>query len=131
MFNKIMGLMGFGGPEHDAKVLIRDARAMIEMICGQHGPESLGKIASTIRERIELVHEKGLNDPQYYGRGVDELTELNRAARSRRDNISWSGITIAIIYIKAEILGELALPAKNRIDGFVDEYIPATPPDKD
>ncbi len=61
MINWIMGLFGFGGPEHDAKVLARDARAMIEMINGQHGPESLVKNPETApredrarpRERFE------------------------------------------------------------------------------
>lgn len=122
MFAKLMAMIGWGGPEHDAKILVRDARSMIEMIHGQHGAESLAKIANTTRDQIDEVHRRGLNDPQFYDRGVESLTELNRAARSRRDNISWSGITLAIIYIKAEILGDLGLPAKNAIDGFLEKW---------
>ncbi|MBO6519031.1 MAG: hypothetical protein JJ973_03235 [Rhodospirillales bacterium] len=122
MLSNLLAMIGFGGPEHDAKILKRDARAMIEMIHGQHGAESLGKIANEARYQIEEVHRRGLNDPQFYGRGVEALTELNRAARNRRDNVAWSGITLAIIYIKSEILGDLGLPAKNAISGFIDQW---------
>lgn len=122
MFSKLMAMIGLGGPEHDAKILKRDAHAMIEMLHGQHGADSLAKIANTTRDQIEDVHRRGLNDPQFYNRGIESLTELNRAARSRRDNISWSGITLAIIYIKAEILGDLGQPARNAIDGFLEKW---------
>lgn len=122
MISKLMAMIGFGGPEHDAKILARDARAMIDMVHGQHGAASLAKIASSTRDQIDEVHRRGLNDTQFYHRGVEALTELNRAARTRRDNISWSGITLAIIYIKAEILGDHGLPAKNAIDGFIEKW---------
>lgn len=122
MLSNILAMIGLGGPEHDAKILRRDARAMIEMIHGQHGAESLRKIANETRYQVEEVHQRGLNDPQFYGRGIEALTELNRAARNRRDNIAWSGITLAIIYIKSEILGDLGLPAKNAIEGFLEKW---------
>ncbi len=122
MLARILELIGLGGPEHDARILARDARAMIDMVQGQHGAESLAKIADKARHQIEDVHQRGLNDPQFYQRGVEALTELNRAARNRRDNIAWSGITLAIIYVKAEMLGELALPAKNAVDGFIGQW---------
>jgi len=125
MLSDLKALFGFGGPENDARILSRDARSMIEMIHGQHGPDSLRKISGKIAYQIAEVHRRGLDDPQFYGRGVEALTELNRAARSRRDNIAWSGITLAIIYIKAEILGELGLPARNAIDGFMEKWPPA------
>ncbi len=122
MLSNILAMIGLGGPEHDAKILRRDARAMIDMIHGQHGAESLGKIANETRYQVEEVHRRGLNDPQFYARGIEALTELNRAARNRRDNIAWSGITLAIIYIKSEILGDLGLPAKNAIEGFLEKW---------
>ncbi|MBO6947989.1 MAG: hypothetical protein JJ855_08410 [Rhodospirillales bacterium] len=122
MFSRILELIGLGGPEHDARILTRDARAMIDMVYGQHGADSLAKIANETKYQIDDVHKRGLNDPQFYQRGVEALTDLNRAARNRRDNIAWSGITLAIIYIKSEILGELALPAKNAIDGFIEKW---------
>lgn len=126
MLKTLLRYIGLGGPEHDARILAKDARAMIEMVHGQHGEPSLALIADKARTQIGEVHRRGINDVQYYGRGVDELTELNRAARKRRDNISWSGITLAIIYIQAEILGDVALPARNIIDGFIDKYAPPT-----
>jgi len=122
MFKQLMTLIGLGGPEYDAKVLTRDSKAMVEMIHGQHGADSLREISKEARTRIDEVHQRGLNDIQFYGRGVDELTELNRAARSRRDNIAWSGITLAIIYIKAEMMEDLGLPAKNIIEGFMQQW---------
>lgn len=125
MLSDLKAFFGLGGPENDARILIRDARAMIEMVHGQHGPDSLRKISGEIKYNISEVHRRGLDDVQFYGRGVEVLTELNRAARSRRDNIAWSGITLAIIYIKAEILGEHGLPAKNAIDGFMEKWEPA------
>jgi len=122
MLKKLMTMIGLGGPEYDAKILIRDSKAMIEMIHGQHGAESLRKIAAETRARIDEVHQRGLNDIQFYGRGIETLTELNRAARARRDNIAWSGITLAIIYIKAEMLEGLGAPAKNTIEGFMQQW---------
>jgi len=122
MLKSLMTFIGLGGPEYDAKILRRDAKAMVEMIHGQHGAESLRDISKEARAHIDQVHERGLNDIQFYGRGVDELTELNRAARSRRDNIAWSGITLAIIYIKAEMMEDLGVPAKNIIEGFMQQW---------
>lgn len=122
MLKNVLSALGLGGPEHDAKILAKDARALIDMLHGQHGGESLGKIARTARTQIDAVHEKGLNDPKYYARGVVQLTELNRAARARRDNIAWSGITLAIIYIKAEMLGDAGLTPINVIGGFIDQW---------
>ena len=123
MFGNLLGLVGLGGPAYDAKVLHKDARAMIEMVGGQHGAASLRAIALQARTQIDEVHRRGLGDTQYYGRGIDELTDLNRAARARRDNVAWSGITFAIIYIKAEILGDLGLPAKHAVEGFIEQWI--------
>ena len=122
MFKNVLSALGLGGPEHEAKILAKDARALIDMLHGQHGGESLGKIARTARTQIDVVHEKGLGDPKYYARGIVELTELNRAARARRDNIAWSGITLAIIYIKSEMLGEAADTPMNVVDGFIDRW---------
>lgn len=122
MFKKLLAMIGLGGPEYDAKILIRDSKTMVEMIHGQHGAESLRKIAAETRSRIDEVHQRGLNDIQFYGRGIESLTELNRAARSRRDNIAWSGITLAIIYIKAEMMEGLGTPAKNVVEGFMQQW---------
>lgn len=122
MLKSLLGLVGLGGPEYDAKILARDARSMIDMVHGQHGAGSLQSIAEACREHIELVHERGINDPQFYEQGITQLTELNKAARMRRDNVVWSGITLSIIYVKAEVLGDLALPAKNVIEGFMQKW---------
>jgi len=126
MIDKLLEMIGLGGPEHEGKVLAKDARNLVDIIHGQSGAERLSKIAQTTREMIDEVHERGLNDPQFYGRGVEHLTELNRAARQRRDDTSWSGITLAIVYIKAEILGEPGQPARNTINGFLDRWRHAT-----
>lgn len=122
MFKALMTAIGLGGPDYEAKTLARDVRSLIDMLYGQHGAESMRKIAAEARKQIDEVHRRGLNDPQFYGRGVIELTELNKAARQRRDNIVWSGVTLAIIYIKSEILGDVALPARNAVDGFIDKW---------
>lgn len=122
MFAKLLELIGLGGPEYDAKILARDARSLIDMLHTQHGATSLIKIAEEARFQIAEVHNRGLNDPQFYGRGIAHLTDLNKAARARNDNKTWSGITLAIIYIKAELLGEMGLPAKNAIDGYIEKW---------
>lgn len=122
MLKSLLGLIGLGGPDYDAKILARDGRAMIDMIHGQHGAASMQNIADTCREHINLVHERGLNDAQFYEQGIVHLTELNKAARLRRDNVVWSGITLSIIYVRAEILGDLGMPAKNIIEGFMQKW---------
>ncbi len=122
MLQSVLGFLGFGGPEYDAKILKRDARDLIDMVHGQHAAENLANIADVTRTQIAEVHRRGLNDPQYYQQGVEALTEINKAARARRDNVSWSGITLAIVYVKAEMLGDHGLPAKNAIEGFMDKW---------
>lgn len=37
MLKSLMGLLGMGGPEYDARILARDSRSMIDMVHGQHG----------------------------------------------------------------------------------------------
>lgn len=122
MISKLLALIGFGGADYDGKLLAKDARSVIDMIQNQHGAAQLARIAEECRVHINEVHERGLNDPQFYKRGVDHLTELNRAARSRRDNVAWSGITLAIIYIKAELLGESGVSAINAVKGFTEMW---------
>jgi len=123
MISKLFALLGFGGADYDGKLLAKDARALINMIQGQHGAAQLARIAEECRVHIDQVHERGLNDPQFYAQGVNHLTDLNRAARSRHDNVAWSGITLAIIYIKAEILGEPGVTAINTVKGFTDKWV--------
>ncbi len=122
MIDGLLRLIGLGGPEAEGRQLARDARAVIEMIHGQHAAESLRKIAATAKRHIAEVHERGLDEPKFYKRGVEHLTDLNRAARNRRDNISWSGITLAVIYVKAEMIGDFGKPALNAIEGYFDEW---------
>ncbi len=122
MLKKLLKALGLGGPHRDARALARDARAMVEMVRHQHGPQSLQAIAACVRENIDDVHRRGLDDPTYFSRGIDSLTERNRAARAERDQISWSGITLAIIYIKAEIIGDAANEARAIIDSAVKEW---------
>lgn len=122
MLKAFLGLIGFGGPEQEGRALARDARSLIDMFHGQNGAEKLGLIARSARLHVDEVHERGLNDPQFYKRGVEHLTELNRAARQRRDDVAWSGITLAIIYIKSEILGAPGQAARNAIDGFLSQW---------
>jgi len=96
---------------------------MVEMIHAQHGPDSLRRIATETQTQIRDVHQRGLNDVQFYGRGVEHLTELNRAARARRDNIAWSAITLAIIHIKAEMIEDAATPARNIVQDFIRQWL--------
>jgi len=127
MLRTFLGLIGFGGPAYDARILARDANAILKAMGEQYGAETTTKIVAKIRDQIQIVHEKGLNDPRYYGRGITELTELNRAARSRQDNVAWTGITLAIIYIKAEILGPHGDPVRQPIDALIGEWAHALP----
>lgn len=122
MWQAFLSAIGFAGPEHDGKALDRDARSLIDMFRAQNRADKLAEIAKTARSFIDEVHERGLNDPQYYGRGVTHLTELNRAARQRRDDVAWSGITLAIIYIKSEIVGAHGMRARAAIDAFLAEW---------
>lgn len=122
MLRALLSAIGFGGPEHDGRTLARDAASLIDMFRAQNGADRLAEIARTARTFIDEVHERGLNDPQFYGRGVTHLTELNRAARQRRDDVAWSGITLAIVYIQAEIVGAHGMKARAAIDAFVAEW---------
>ena len=58
MIDKLLEMIGLGGPEHEGKVLAKDARNLVDIIHGQSGAERLSKIAQTTREMIDEVHER-------------------------------------------------------------------------
>jgi len=122
MLRRLLEMVGWSSPERDGRQFARDARAIIEMVHGQHAADNLRAIAETAKRQIAEVHQRGLDDPAFYRRGVTHLTDLNRAARSRRDYVTWSGITLAIIYIKSEMIGDDGISARNAIDGYFEHW---------
>ncbi len=113
---------GIGDPDGAAKTLNKDAVAILDMIHGLHGAESLRAIAGIIRDARAEVHERSLGNPEFYATGLRVLTDKNSAARRSNDQITWSGLTLTIIYLKAEMEGPKAAPARASIDTFLSEW---------
>ena len=111
--------LGFGDPVREARQLNKDAQDILEMIHNVHGATRLAEIADVIRTARREVQERATGDPTFYKRGVAQLTERNRAARRRNDQVTWSGLTLTIIYLKAEVAGGPATPARAAIDSFL------------
>ena len=114
--------LGLGDPDAAAKTLNKDARSILEMIHNVHRAEDLKRIAGMIRETRAEVHERSTGNTAFYETGLRALKDRNNAARRRNDQASWSAITLTIIYLRAEMEGPAAAPARAAIDSFLAEW---------
>ncbi|MBF2760438.1 MAG: hypothetical protein ISN28_09245 [Ectothiorhodospiraceae bacterium AqS1] len=104
-----------------AKRLRRDAEEVIEIACTPPRPERMQRIAERIARELSIAHRRGGPDPSRYGPIVEHFRAQHRQARQRRDDETLTALTLVIIYLRAEMLGEAAAPACERIDAFLIE----------
>ena len=110
------------GPQREARRLDRDAATIIEAAQSLPSSSKTRETALRIRDELEVAHARGGDDPSRYTRLVEHFRNQHREARRRRDDTALTALTLVIIYLRAEMVGADADPARHRIDAFVSEW---------
>ncbi len=118
----IFGLFG-DKTEREAKQLNRDAPAIIFQAKQLYPPARLQTMVETIAEYIERAHKRYGTDPIDLKRAHYDFRTLHKEARRNNDQVGLSAMTLVIIYIRAEIAGPKADPARAAINAFTATWL--------
>ena len=110
------------GSQREARRLDRDAATIIEAAQSLPSSSKTRETALRISDELEVAHARGGDDPSRYTRIVEHFRNQHREARRRRDDTALTALTLVIIYLRAEMVGADADPARHRIDAFVSEW---------
>ena len=115
-------MFGLFGKNSKALQLIRDSQSIIRSDETAYADRHLSKISeitsSSIQQALsnpDIKTTKGDKTPRW-------LKEAHRDARKRNDQAALSGTTLAIIFLRAQELGDLARPACDAIDEFIARW---------
>ncbi len=114
-------MFGLFGQKSKALQLIRDSQSIIRSDETAYADRHLLKISeiasSSIRQALNKsgIKNEGNKTPRW-------LKEAHRDARKRNDQAALSGTTLAIIFLSAQELGDLAQPACDAIDEFIARW---------
>ena len=114
-------MFGLFGQKSKALQLIRDSQSIIRSDETAYADRHLLKISeiasSSIRQALNKsgIKNEGNKTPRW-------LKEAHHDARKRNDQAALSGTTLAIIFLRAQELGDLAQPACDAIDEFIARW---------
>ncbi len=108
--------------ERDAKQLNRDAPLIIEHAQNIFADPSMTDIANLAAQHIERAHKIFGTDTIDLKRAVYDYRNLHKAARRNADQRGLSAMTLVIIYLRSELSGPAAMPARQTIDDFISKY---------
>ena len=114
-------MFGLFGKKSKALQLIRDSQSIIRSDETAYADRHLLKISAIANSSIQrAMNESGAKTsgdktPRW-------LKEAHRDARRRHNQAALSGVTLAIIFLKAQELGNLAQPACDAIDEFIARW---------
>ena len=115
-------MFGLFGKNSKALQLIRDSQSIIRSDETAYADRHLVKISEITSSSIQ----RALNKPDFKTTKGDKtprwLKEAHRDARKRNDQAALSGTTLAIIFLRAQELGDLAQPACDAIDEFIARW---------
>ena len=109
------------GKQSKALQLIRDSQSIIRSDETAYADRHLSKISAIAISSIQ----RALNESGGKTNGDKTprwLKEAHRDARRRHNQAALSGVTLAIIFLKAQELGNLAQPACDAIDEFIARW---------
>ena len=109
------------GKKSKALQLIRDSQSIIRSDETAYADRHLLKISAIANSSIQ----RALNESSGKTNGDKTprwLKEAHRDARRRHNQAALSGVTLAIIFLKAQELGNLAQPACDAIDEFIARW---------
>lgn len=109
-------------PEREARRLNRDAPAIVEQTTLGYPVARVRDVASATAEHLGRSREHLAEHPGARDDVLARFREIHRDARRRNDQVALTAITLAIIALRAEALGETARPAAAAVEAFVDEW---------
>lgn len=104
--------------EREAKQLNRDAPLIIAQASQTLSESRLREVATTVAEHIPRAHKVYGQTAIDYKRAIQDYRRLHKDARRNNDQMALSAMTLVIIYLKAEVAGPPADPARAAIDAF-------------
>ena len=109
----------------EVKRLNKDASNIVEYTRQCFRIPTVKAIAAATRQHLDRVHGAYPGDRVGWKQAVADYERLHREAKKQRDDVSLTAFTFVLIYIRAEARGEACRPARDAIDGFVDEWAEA------
>jgi len=105
--------------EREAKQLNRDAPLILEHAKNMFSDGSMATVASLAQEHIERAVTIYGTKPIDVRRALLDYRRLHKDARGRNDQRALSAMTLVIIYLRAELAGDAATPARETINNFI------------
>ncbi len=114
-------MLNFFGRKGQALQIIRDTNTIIRSDEAAYADHHLRKITALADKHIERARAEisGGADP---GKAPRWLREAHRSARKSNDQAGLSGATLAIIFLKAKVLGAAGQPACEAIEAFLARW---------
>ena len=121
----------FVGPEAEARRLNRDVEYILNSIDQEHYGPIRAQVAADLRKDIDYVVETFIQRDNQNGhrRAEQSLQRMHGEARLRRDQLTLTSLTLAIIYVKANRIGEHGQKARAAIDAFLADWAHQTEED--
>ena len=114
-------MFGLFGKKSKALQLIRDSQSIIRSDETAYADRHLLKISAIASSSIQRALTE--SDAKSNGDKTPRwLKEAHRDARRRHNQAALSGVTLAIIFLKAQELGNIAQPACDAIDEFIARW---------
>jgi len=108
--------------EREAQQLIRDVPIIIEQAREIFSDPSMKEVADLVRQHIERAHRLYGTQTTDFKRALYDYRKLHKDARRNTDQRALSAMTLVIIYLRSEIAGEAAAPAREGIERFMSDY---------
>jgi hypothetical protein len=109
--------------EREAKQLNRDVPVILEQARSMFSEQSMRVVADLTLEHINRAHNIYGSKTIDFQRALFDYKKLHKDARGRSDQRALSAMTLVIIYLRSEIVGETAAPARSAIEDFVKSTI--------
>jgi len=113
----------FFGPEAEAKRMRRDVNYILgELTQGHYGPVE-DWVATDLRKDLNYVKATFIErDEHGHARAEDHFKRMHKEARRRASQRDLTVLTLAIIYVKADAMGQAARDIVEKIDAFLSEW---------
>ncbi len=106
----------------EVRQLNRDASLIVRHATELFKPTILNEIAILVQNHIDRAHMQYGTSLIDLKRAHFDYKRLHKEARRKADQTGLSSMTLIIIYLRAEIAGPKARPARQDIEAFVKEY---------
>ena len=120
----IFGWFG-DGRGREVRQLNRDAPEIIEHTYQSFSKERVREVALMTAEHIRRAHTTYGTSEIDLKRAHLDYRNLHKQAQRRRDQVALSAMTLVIIYLRAELVGDDCVPARATIEEFTVEWAPA------